>query len=134
MPQTSLGLAAGTLRDLINQIRAGLGFGALEALAAGIGVPLSELAPLVGIPARTLARRRIAGRLSAGESERVVRLANLFEKTLRLFEGNVAEAQQWLRLPKKALGGESPLDFSTTELGAREVENLVGRIEHGVFS
>jgi uncharacterized protein (DUF2384 family) len=36
--------------------------------------------------------------------------------------------------PRKAFGNQSPLDYSRTELGAREVENLIGRLEHGVFS
>jgi putative toxin-antitoxin system antitoxin component (TIGR02293 family) len=43
-------------------------------------------------------------------------------------------AQQWLKTPARALGFESPLHFAETEAGAREVENLLGRIEHGVFS
>jgi uncharacterized protein (DUF2384 family) len=40
----------------------------------------------------------------------------------------------WLRSPNRALGGESPLALSKTEVGAREVENLIGRLEHGVFT
>jgi uncharacterized protein (DUF2384 family) len=32
------------------------------------------------------------------------------------------------------LGGAVPLDFAKTEIGAREVENLLGRIEYGVYS
>jgi putative toxin-antitoxin system antitoxin component (TIGR02293 family) len=47
---------------------------------------------------------------------------------------DVAGAISWLAAPKKALGHETPLAYSRTELGAREVENLIGRLEHGVFS
>ncbi len=130
----SLGCPAGKLSDSIHAILSGLPFKALETLAASSGMALPELASLLGIPARTLARRKTAGKLSFEESERVFRLATVFEKAVRLFDGNVVDALQWLRLPKKALDGENPLDCSKTELGAREVEKLIGRMEHGVFS
>lgn len=57
----------------------------------------------------------------------------LFEKAEVVFE-NADLARQWLNRPQFGLGGEIPLDFAKTENGAREVENLLGRIEHGVFS
>ena len=133
-PGASLGWHSGKLKDSIHAITRGLPFQTLETLAASSGMTLPELASLLGIPARTLARRKTAGKLSFEESERVFRLATVFEKAVRLFDGNAADALQWLRTPKKALDGENPLDYSKTELGAREVEKLIGRMEHGVFS
>jgi putative toxin-antitoxin system antitoxin component (TIGR02293 family) len=133
-PECSLGLAAATTTELIHKIERGLPIQAIESLALGLGMAMPELAAHLAIPARTLARRKTAGRLSPEESERVVRVARLLEKALVLFDWDGAEARQWLRLPKKALAGQSPLDYARTEIGAREVENLLGRIEHGVFS
>jgi len=132
----SLPLSAKTTsqRELIQHIKNGLAFSVLESLALVTGQPLPELATRVGIPPRTLARRKSAGRLSMEESERVVRLSALYEKASELFHGDIAGARQWMSQPKKALGGESPLGYAATELGAREVENLIGRLEHGVFS
>jgi putative toxin-antitoxin system antitoxin component (TIGR02293 family) len=121
-------------RELIERIKNGLKFGVLESLSLATGQPLAELASRVGIPPRTLARRKSAGKLSMEESERVVRLAGLYERAAELFDGDVVNARQWMSQPKKALGGESPLDYAATELGAREVENLIGRLEHGVFA
>ena len=121
-------------KELIQHIRNGLAFSALESLSLETGQALSELAPRIGIPPRTLARRKSSGKLSMEESERVVRLANLYEKATELFGGDAASARRWMSQPKKALGGESPLDYAGTELGAREVENLIGRLEHGVFA
>jgi putative toxin-antitoxin system antitoxin component (TIGR02293 family) len=119
---------------LIRAVKQGFPFRALVDLAHASGVSLPDLALLSGIPERTLARRRSTKRLNAEESERVLRYAMIFEKTAAMFEGDLAEAREWLRQPKKALAGESPLEYATTELGAREVENLIGRIEHGIFS
>lgn len=121
-------------RELIERIKNGLKFGVLESLSLATGQPLAELASRIGIPPRTLARRKSAGKLSMEESERVVRLAGLYERAAELFDGDVVNARQWMSQPKKALGGESPLDYAATELGAREVENLIGRLEHGVFA
>lgn len=53
---------------------------------------------------------------------------------MELFEGDVAGAVVWLTSPKKALGHKTPLAYSRTKPGAREVENLIGRLEQGVFS
>jgi len=106
----------------------------LHSLASVSGLPVPVLASLVGIPGRTLARRKAAGRLAPEESERLLRISTVFELAVELFEGDVAAAIDWLTAPKKALGGNAPLAYARTELGAREVEALIGRLEHGVFS
>jgi putative toxin-antitoxin system antitoxin component (TIGR02293 family) len=130
----SLGIAASDTHGLIQQIEAGFSFRALQNLESYTGLNLSVLASIIGIAERTLARRRVAGKLSPEESERLLRISNIFEKALELFEGDLEAAVNWLTTPKKALNGQQPLCYSRTELGTREVENLLGRIEHGVFS
>lgn len=130
----SLGLAASDTSGLIRQIDAGFSFAALRQLASHSGIDLTVLASIIGIPERTLARRKVADRLAPEESERLLRIAGIFEKAVELFDGNVDSAIQWLTNPKKAINYEKPLFYSRTELGAREVENLLGRIEYGVFS
>src|SRR6266851_5722473 len=57
-----------------------------------------------------------------------------FEQAVDLFEGDEVGAHRWLTTAKKALENQTPLAYSRTELGAREVENLIGRLEHGVFA
>ena len=61
-------------------------------------------------------------------------VASLFEQAVDLFEGDAAAARRWLAAPNRALGGESPLSFAETEPGVREVERLIGRLEHGVVT
>ena len=60
-------------------------------------------------------------------------MTKIFDMAIKLFEGDIAGAQKWLETPQPGLGGETPLDFASTEVGSREVENLIGRLEHGVF-
>jgi putative toxin-antitoxin system antitoxin component (TIGR02293 family) len=67
------------------------------------------------------------------ESDRVVRLARLLGMAGFVMASKEA-GRQWLCSPQVGLGGAVPLEYAETELGAREVENLLGRIEHGVYS
>jgi putative toxin-antitoxin system antitoxin component (TIGR02293 family) len=130
----SLGIRSAGTPQLIEQLEAGFPFDALRKFEANSGVASAVLVSILGIPERTLARRKTAGRLAPEESERLLRISSVFEKAVELFEDDVASAVQWLTTPKKALGGEEPLRYAKTEPGAREVENLIGRLEYGVFS
>jgi putative toxin-antitoxin system antitoxin component (TIGR02293 family) len=98
------------------------------------GFTVDELANLVQIPARTYARRIASkARLSLPEGERAVRVIRLYDRAKELF-GTHANTREWLNAEIPALGGRTPLSFARTEQGAREVENLIGRIEHGLPS
>ena len=96
---------------------------------------MEALAKKVGISAATLSRRRQSRQpLDAGHSDRLIRFARLFRLAVDLYDGNEAAARRWLTTPARALGGQTPLDFADTEAGAREVENLIGRLEYGVYT
>lgn len=134
LPGRTLGLKASSSGELIRQVRRGFSFHALLDLQSRSGVPLAEIASIIDLPPRTLARRKSSGRLSSDESEKLLRLSAVFEQAVDLFEGDRTGALKWLTSPKKALENHTPLAYSRTELGAREVEHLMGRLEHGVFS
>jgi uncharacterized protein (DUF2384 family) len=63
-----------------------------------------------------------------------VRYAQLHDQAVRLFEGDNEQANQWLHESLALLAGESPFQHASTEAGAREIDQLIGLIEHGVFS
>ncbi|EYU15858.1 MULTISPECIES: antitoxin Xre/MbcA/ParS toxin-binding domain-containing protein [Photorhabdus] len=80
-------------------------------------------------------RRKNAGFvLSVEENERVARLIRVFDAAVQLFGGNKNEAWTWLKSPVKSLGAVTPMSLIATESGALEVLDLIGRLEHGVFS
>lgn len=130
----SLGLAEEGTPGLVRSVERGLPFKAFESFRAQTGLTASRLAAILGIPKRTYARRKAAGRLAPDESERLLRISLIFERAVDLFEGSAGRAVDWLVRPKKALANATPFDYARTELGAREVENLIGRLEHGAFS
>jgi putative toxin-antitoxin system antitoxin component (TIGR02293 family) len=130
----SLGLHSPATSELIEQLEAGFPFQALREFEENSGIAPTVLISVLGIPERTLARRRTAGRLAPEESERLLRISTVFEKAVELFDGDAAAAVQWLTTAKKALGGGTPLQYAKTGPGAREVEDFIGRLEYGVFS
>ena len=132
--ELGLGLAAASTDKLLYLVRHGLPFTMFTTLSGQIGMPITELASILDIPPRTLARRRVAGKLGQDESERLLRIAAVIGRAVQLFEGDVAGAVTWLKSPQKALSHHTPLSYARFEIGAREVESLIGRLEHGVFS
>jgi len=117
----------------VQVVKAGLEFAELEALRGQLGLPLDELAAKLGISRATLHRRKITGRLLADESDKVIRFARLVGQASEVF-GGIEDARRWLSADQVGLSGAVPLDYARTEVGAREVEKLLGRIEYGVYS
>lgn len=135
----SLGLRATTASAVIERIERGFSIASVDRLRQRLGLSADEAADIVGASARTLARRRKEGRLAADESDRLYRLARLFERAVAVFyTGDQAEteadARRWFKQPQWALGGATPLAYAHTEPGAREVEDLLDRIEYGVLA
>jgi len=119
--------------ELIRQIQKGLRFAELQTLQDKIDLPLEQLAGKLSISRSTLQRRKSAGRLSPDESDKVMRFSQLLEHATKVF-GDVDRARAWLKHPQRGLGGAVPLDYAETEIGAREVDRLLGRIDYGVYS
>lgn len=118
---------------LIDAVKDGLPTRVFVDLARRLGVAEAVLAEVVGISVSTLQRRKRAGELTPAEGEHVLRVAALLERARQVF-GDEVEAADWLTHENLALGHDTPLRMSDTELGAREVEDLLGRLEHGVYS
>ena len=119
--------------ELIRKIQKGLRFSELETLQNSIDLPFEQLAAKLSISRSTLQRRKAAGRLSPDESDKVMRLSRLLEHATNVF-GDVERARAWLKFPQRGLGGAIPLDYAETEVGAREVDDLLGRIKYSVYT
>lgn len=119
--------------ELIRKIQKGLRFSELETLQNSIDLPFEQLAAKLAISRSTLQRRKAAGRLSPDESDKVIRYSRLVQQAADFF-GEIGKARAWLKHPQYGLGGAVPLDYARTEAGAREVENLLGRMKYGVYS
>lgn len=129
-----LGLQTFAAQDLLRTVGKGFVYRTFERFQRNSALPFESLLALVAIPRRTLTRRKREGRFLPDESDRLLRASRLFGRTLELFEGDRQAAADWLTTAQPALGGATPLDLARTDVGAREVERLIHRLEHGVFS
>jgi putative toxin-antitoxin system antitoxin component (TIGR02293 family) len=129
-----LGLPILDTPALLQRVRKGIPYAALGRLQRNLALPLEQVASLMQVPVRTLARRREERRLSPEESDKLLRVARLLGQALQLFGGDWMDARAWLETPQPTLGNLSPLKMAETELGAREVEMAIYGIRHGVFA
>ena len=121
----------GALAELV---REGLPIKALLLLAERLDLRQAEISEKIGIPKRTLTRRLTQhSRLTAAESDRAVRLAQVYANAAETL-GDGDKAAAWLKTPNRALRGGRPLDQLDTDPGVREVEDVLGRIAYGVYS
>jgi putative toxin-antitoxin system antitoxin component (TIGR02293 family) len=122
-----------TLDQLRGSILRGLPFQAFEAVSANYGLPKPAVSRVLRVPERTLMRRKRRALFPVDESDRLVRLARIAALAEDVL-GRRDKAGRWLQKPNRALGGATPLEQLDTELGARQVEQILGRIGHGVIS
>jgi putative toxin-antitoxin system antitoxin component (TIGR02293 family) len=131
--ETTLGRRLQRETDLQTVIREGFPQTVIAELMEAADLSIKELAACLDLSARSLQRRRRQGRLAQYESDRIYRLARIVALAKSALGGRAA-ATRWLKRPNRALGGQPPLAMIDTELGARAVENVLGRIAFGGVS
>ncbi|HYS84682.1 MAG TPA: antitoxin Xre/MbcA/ParS toxin-binding domain-containing protein [Bradyrhizobium sp.] len=119
--------------DWVAVIRQGISSAAVDVLTGTLRVTQAELALALGIPVRTLARRKTEGTLNSEESAKLVRLARVVQRAEQVFE-DLDAALDWLKSPNATLSGATPLSLLDTDIGAEGVMDTLGRIEHGIFA
>ena len=124
----------GGMLTIVTHLKKGLPYDVVKQFQKTSQLPMESINRVARISPRTLARRKATGRLTSEESERLFRLSQIFEKAVVLFDGDATAARVWLESPNRALGQQSPLVLAESEIGAGEVEDLIGRLEHGVFA
>ena len=120
-------------RGLQRALRSGFPYAAFEAVLEVLEFKSRDLARLLGVASRTLARRKKSRHLSPIESDRLYRVAHA---TLLATDalGSLEKARTWLHKANQALGGDSPVSLLDTEIGERQVEELLNRINYGILS
>ena len=120
-------------RDLMEAISNGLPAALARELARKMDVTLEDMAGLLRLNPRTMHRRLEDGVLDLNESERLWELARIFFRAVEVLESEPG-AIHWFKNPIQVLGWATPLAYARTAVGLRELDNILGRIEHGVFS
>lgn len=123
-----------SLPPLIAQVREGLPPRAAKRIAEYFGLTQQQVAALMGVSPRTLERHQKDNKLlSSVQSDRLLRYARMAARAEQVFEDEQV-AKNWLKRPNQALGGETPLSLLDTETGVEQVNQVLTRIEYGIYS
>jgi putative toxin-antitoxin system antitoxin component (TIGR02293 family) len=114
-------------------VRNGVPISSMAPLGSAMQLSTTELLEWLQISPRTWARRKQAGVFDLLESDRVARLSRLLKRATTVL-GGPSEARDWLKTPNRAFERRTPFAVAGTEVGAERVFDLIGRLEHGVFS
>lgn len=119
------------LQTAASKISEGLGSGILATIQSRLHLSNQQLSDLILVSTRTLDRRKKEKKLPPDESERSYRIARLTERAYQVF-GESEKVASWFSELNFALGNKTPLELAKTEPGALLIEQLLGRIEHGI--
>lgn len=131
--ESALGHVILTSAEMMASIREGFRHAVVPALLNKSGLTLKEVTTSLDLHMRSLQRRKQEGRLARYESDRLYRLARILVLADE-YMGARSKSILWIRTPNSALGGVAPLALLDTEIGARQVENVLGRIAYGGIS
>jgi putative toxin-antitoxin system antitoxin component (TIGR02293 family) len=126
-----LGHGVRSPEQLAERVREGLPFAALSALMQQYGISRDVLCDILHLSPRNFLRRKEQKRLSPDESDRLYRLARVLAHANRVFE-DPDESADWIQTPNAALGKQQPLRLLDTDIGVQQVDQVLGRIEHGI--
>jgi putative toxin-antitoxin system antitoxin component (TIGR02293 family) len=129
----ALGRRVSSEKELVLSLQEGIPYRALEAVKRRLHLSDSELSQAIDIHPRTLMRRKSQKRLRSDESDRLSRLLRVTSQAIDVLGGE-ANAMAWLRHPNRALAGAPPLQYLSTDLGARRVEAVLSHIDWGDLS
>jgi putative toxin-antitoxin system antitoxin component (TIGR02293 family) len=129
-----LGAKPNSPKAIMKVIRGGLPYATIKLLQDTLELNRYQIATVLQMSSRTLERRKKSGKLDSIESDRALRLFRVFWRARELYEGDQEAALKWLKRKNAALEGLAPEEMIETESGAVLVENLIGRLENGVFS
>lgn len=117
--------------DLVRLVRRGVPTRAVDHFLRASHLTFNAIEGHV-MARRTFKRREGAAQpLDPAESDRLVRLVRIVAAAEETF-ADPGKALAWLGRENRALDGLTPLSLADTDLGARSVETLLGRIGHGI--
>lgn len=105
----------------------------LESLKQQIGFDYDQLAQVLNVARATLINKKSSEKFNTDLSDKIMDLADIISYGFEVFEDR-SRFKAWLQLPNRALGSKKPFDLLHTSFGRDEVRDLLGRIDHGIYS
>jgi len=118
--------------DLINIARSGIQTKYISKIQTYTSLSDKELSSLLPISQRQLFRYTPSHKLNKEITAHLIQLLEMFQKGFTLF--GEEKFKIWIRTPNKVLSNNQPLEIMDTSIGIEMIEDVIGRIEHGVYS
>jgi|SRR5690606_3778460 len=120
--------------DFLSVAREGVAAYAIHNFRQNFGVSLSQVASILDTSEPTLYRRlKTNQKLPKNDAVKLLEVTDLFLYGEEVF-GSRTDFFKWMELPNTALGGLKPMELTEVPEGLSKVADLLGRIEHGVYS
>lgn len=120
--------------DFVALAEKGVARASLDALTAAIGVTRKAMAEeILGVSVKTIERKTTTARLDRKLSSHILEIARVMEHACNVFEDE-ERVRLWFNRENRALGGQRPLDLFDTLTGLNLVNDVLGRIEEGVYT
>jgi len=130
----SLAIPIKNYYDLILLSRAGISKASAESVISFTGMSKkSFVEDILNLSIKTLERKQADDKLDIRTSSLVIEVARVLEHTYQVFDDK-EKVQRWLSKPNNALHGETPLSLFSTPTGIGMIEDVLTRIEEGVYS
>ncbi len=117
----------------IDEARKGISVADFMHLGHKMDLTQTEMAIILNISLRTLQRYPASHILDADASSKVLQLSVLNEKGLDVFTDQKS-FNKWLKSNVRELHSNTPLSYLDTGFGFTILQQILGRIEHGIFA
>lgn len=114
-------------------VEEGISKKALEKLKEKSGLDYDQLSRLLNVSRTTLIALKGKAKFNTDISDKILGLADIYSYGYEVFEDH-SRFNEWIFRPNGALGGQSPFELLRNSFGREEVKNLIGRIDHGIYS
>jgi len=127
------GIQIKSSRDYISLSRKGLSFRQLKEILKYTKLSMKQIGRMISVSERQLARYKDEKILKRDASAHLIQIVELYKKGYDVLE-NDDNFQIWMNSEIRSLGFQKPIDLLDTPFGIEEVKNILGRLEHGVYS
>jgi len=128
-----IGHSLKTEMDLYETSRIGLPKMAFLHLVSNLNFSMRSMTQLLNVAERTIQRKGDRELLDISTSEQILQIAEVFSRGSDVFESPV-NFQNWMNSENMSLGGKKPIDLLPSRYGAQMILDVIGRIEHGIYS
>lgn len=117
----------------MDMARCGVQKASVKILSDYMGLTQELMSEFLHSSFRNIQRKNDTDLLDTSKSERIMELTAFAKKATKVL-GSQAAMQTWLQSPLMALDFKKPVAFLDTSFGLNILYELLGRIEHGVYS